>query len=426
MKRTFCKWISLLLAAVLTMGLIGSAAAEDVTLRFSWWGSDTRHQATLAAIELYESRNPGVKIVGEYGAFDSFYQKLVTQLTGGTEPDIITVDYKWVSNLLEMGRPFVNAYDLTDIIDMSGFDMDFARIYGGNDEYLIGLPVGVNGMGYMYNVEFLKEMGVDPSDSWTWDDVIAYGKQVQEKDASKHLLYNNAEHWMYLVKTMLKQKTGNTIIKDDLTLGYELQDLVEVFDYCAELVATGTVPSFEEGVLYETVYADQNPNWLNGNFGIFPTSSSLYPGIMAASEFEVSSMRYPVAADAVDPGILVTPSMFLTVSANSPHAEIAADFINFMLNDPEAIAILKDTRGIPVNEKAKAQLVEADVIIPQVSSMVAQAMTGAGIAENAPSLNTEVISLIKDYVQQVGYGTLTPEQAAEDFTRELQFIIDSL
>ena len=30
---------------------------------------------TLAAIELYESRNPGVKIVGEYGAFDSFYQK---------------------------------------------------------------------------------------------------------------------------------------------------------------------------------------------------------------------------------------------------------------------------------------------------------------------------------------------------------------
>lgn len=420
------KILALCLAAMLLVGMVGSGLAEEAKLRFSWWGSDTRHQATLEVISMFEAEHPGVTIEGEYGAFDSFYQKLVTQLTGSTEPDIITVDYKWVSNLLEMGKPFVNMYDLKDKIDMSGIDMEFAKIYGGNDEYLIGLPVGVNGMGYMYNVEFLKEMGVEPSDSWTWDDVLTYGKLVQEKDPQKHLLYNNAEHWMYLVKTMLKQKTGNTIIKDDLTVGYEMKDLVEVFEYVKALVDTGTVPSFEEGVLYESVYADQNPDWLNQKFGIFPTSSSLYQGIMAASNFEVSSMRYPIAEDAKDPGILVTPSMFLTVSANSENGDIAAEYINYMLNDPEAVMVLKETRGIPVNEKAKAILVENNVIIPQVSAMVSQAMSGAGIAENAPSLNTEVISLIKDYVQQVGYAKLTPEEAAEEFTNELQFIIDSL
>ena len=74
---------------------------------------------------------------------------------------------------------------------------------------------------------------------------------------------------------------------------------------------------------YETVYADQNPNWLNQDLGIFPTSSSLVPGIAKASDFELATLRYPVAKDAVDPGILVTPSVFLTISANSKHPDVA-------------------------------------------------------------------------------------------------------
>lgn len=31
-----------------------SSAGDEVTLRFSWWGGDSRHQATLDVIELYE------------------------------------------------------------------------------------------------------------------------------------------------------------------------------------------------------------------------------------------------------------------------------------------------------------------------------------------------------------------------------------
>ena len=130
---------------------------EKVSLRFSWWGSDTRHEATLKVMDMYMEKHPNVTIEGEYGAFDSFYQKLQTQLGGGTEPDIISVDYKWVSDLTAQGNLFVNMNDLKDSIDMSGFDMDFVKIYGAKDDYLIGLPVGINGMGYLYNTEFLKK-----------------------------------------------------------------------------------------------------------------------------------------------------------------------------------------------------------------------------------------------------------------------------
>ena len=51
---------------------------EKVTIRFSWWGADTRHEATLKVMDMYMKKHPNVTIEGEYGAFDSFYQKLQT------------------------------------------------------------------------------------------------------------------------------------------------------------------------------------------------------------------------------------------------------------------------------------------------------------------------------------------------------------
>ena len=402
------------------------AADKPITLRFSWWGSDSRHQATLEAIELYQQRNPNITIEGEYGAFSNFYQKLLTQLAGKTAPDIITVDYKWVSDLMNQGAPFVNMNTLADAIDQSGFDLTFANIYGGKDDYLIGLPVGLNGMGYLYNTRFLEKYGVKPSDDWTWETVIEMGKKVQAADKTKYLMYNNAEHWVYLIKTMLKQINGNTLLLDSYELGFSRNEMLQIFTYIDTMVKTGTVPPFNEGVLYETVYADQNPNWLNENFGIFPTSSSLIPGIAKASNFTVASMRYPVAKNAKDPGILVTPSMFLTVYQESPNKEAAAEFINFFLNDEEASRILRDTRGIPTNSKAKDILV-ADNVIPQVvSDMVSQALTGVGAAENGPSLNPEVIALTKDFVQQVGYAKMTPAQATDAYIRELSALAKTI
>ena len=118
--------------------------------------------------------------------------------------------------------------------------------------------------------------------------------------------------------------------------------------------------------------------------------------------------------------------MFLTISVNSKHPDVAADFINYMLNDPEAISVLKDTRGIPANETAKKQLVEEGVIDGKVSTMVAQALSGAGAAENGPSLNSEVLLLLKNYIQEVGYLQMPPEEAAAEFRSELEVLLETI
>ena len=45
---------------------------EPVTLRFSWWGGDSRHEATIKAIELYMEKNPDITIEYEYMGFDTY------------------------------------------------------------------------------------------------------------------------------------------------------------------------------------------------------------------------------------------------------------------------------------------------------------------------------------------------------------------
>ena len=399
---------------------------EKINMRFSWWGADTRHQATLEAMQIYMDRHPNVTIEGEYGAFAAAYEKLLTQIAGGTAPDIVSVDYQWTFELMKQDAPFVNMYTLEDKIDMSNINLDFARSYGGNDEYLIGLPVGMNGLGYMYNVSFLDQFGLTPSDDWSWDDILEYGKKVHETDNQKYLLYNILNHWVYLVKAQLKQMNGNTFIKDDYTPGFTKEEMAKIFTYIRDLVDTGTVPPFEEGVLYDSVYADANPEWLNQNIGIFPTSSSHLPAALKASDFEISSMRYPGVKDSVDPGILVTPAVYLCVYEKSAHIDQAADFIDFFLNDEEAIKVLKDTRSVPVNTKAQEILVKEGVLSETLVNFLDQAMTAPGKADNSPSLNNEVLSVLKDYIQQVGYKQMTPEDAAEAMIIELEDILETI
>ena len=62
--------------------------AEPVTLRMAWWGSQTRHDRTIAVIELYESLNPYVTIEYEPMDFDGYFNKLATLVASNDVWDI--------------------------------------------------------------------------------------------------------------------------------------------------------------------------------------------------------------------------------------------------------------------------------------------------------------------------------------------------
>ena len=70
MKNIFLKAAAI--GCVFILSACGKNKSEDVTppdgkldpceLRFSWWGGDDRHEATLNAIKLWADKHPEIKI----------------------------------------------------------------------------------------------------------------------------------------------------------------------------------------------------------------------------------------------------------------------------------------------------------------------------------------------------------------------------
>ena len=106
---------------------------EKVTLRFMWWGSDVRHEATIAVIQQYEALHPNVTIEAEYGGYDGYFEKLTTQLSGGTAADIIQYNANSITDLMAIGDVFADLSEYADVLDTSGFDEGFLKNFSYYD-----------------------------------------------------------------------------------------------------------------------------------------------------------------------------------------------------------------------------------------------------------------------------------------------------
>lgn len=79
------------LAAALLIATSGMAYAENVELRFSWWGGNNRHQVTLQAIKAFEQQHPEYQgtggILGMGRLFIPFYHPDCRRSGAGCRPD---------------------------------------------------------------------------------------------------------------------------------------------------------------------------------------------------------------------------------------------------------------------------------------------------------------------------------------------------
>ncbi len=84
-------------------GKVGTAE-DPVTIRFAWWGNDSRAKTTLEVIKDFEAANPTIKVQGENTEFSSYWDKMATQIAGGTSPDVFAMSGSYPSEYATRGR----------------------------------------------------------------------------------------------------------------------------------------------------------------------------------------------------------------------------------------------------------------------------------------------------------------------------------
>lgn len=148
---------------------------EDVTIKFAWWGADNRHEAMKKVVDLYEKENPNVTIDVEYGAWDGWQAKTLTQLSGKTEADVMQVNYNWLFSYGKGKNVFYDLNKVKNFLDLDNWDEKYLEAMQVDGEQA-AVPHGMTGRVPMYNEQLYKDNGLElPT---TYDDLLEAGKVI--------------------------------------------------------------------------------------------------------------------------------------------------------------------------------------------------------------------------------------------------------
>lgn len=404
---------------------VAVAEAEPVTLRFAWWGNDTRHEKTLKVIEMYQKEHPNVTIEPEYRG-KSEREKVATELGSGTSADIVQLNQPWMGDFTMNGDFFV---DLSQYgFDVDGFDQKMIQDYCIYNDKLITLPSGLNARCFIANKTQLEQMGIEcgMDKAWTWDDLITVGKTVHEQNPDKYFLnVDKVEMTEFVLRPYIVQKTGNFLISDNFEIGFTKEDLVDGLTYVSSLYTDGVaVPASEGNTFLNATWT--NPDWINGNLISTLSWTSLMSGVIGDSQDEFTTIALPVHADAKDTAIVVKPSQLYGIVNTCEHPEVAADFLNYLLTNEDAGLELGDTRGVPPYKAVQDACMEAGVLSEAMIVATQYAQANAGLYENTASTNAEIITVLNDAVEVVSYDSSQVEAAADQALTLIEDILSTL
>src|SRR5690625_3330723 len=221
----------------------GETADDDqVTLRMTWWGSQSRHDQTQEIIDLFEAEYPHITINAEFTGWDGYFEKMAAAAAGNNLPDIMQQNFgEYLNQYADRGL----LADLTPFIENGTIDLDGVSEVvldsGTQNGQVLGIPTGTNALTVIYNQTMLEEAGVDiPDPMWTWDDHHAIARQVHEATGE----YGTRKFETGNVFEYYLRQHGYRLFNDDGTdLGYDDdQLLVDYFTMITDLIDEGVAP----------------------------------------------------------------------------------------------------------------------------------------------------------------------------------------
>ena len=394
---------------------------EPITLRMAWWGSQDRHDKTIAAIELYESLNPNVNIEYEYYSFDDYFTKLKT---------LVASDEVW--DVFQLGGNFPMYLDKIYPLDefISSGVVDVSKISEANlkttretDGTQLGLTNGINTYGIAYDPAMFEEAGAAlPTDDWTWEDYQKAADLITEKLGIFGSSTFLTSDFIAGCSTYIAQQGDlgqNSFFNLDLTgMGFDDPQMLAPFiQMRADMIKKGSYP--DAGASAEVTNIE-NDFLVTGEAAMTWVAVNQFPtiyNVCAEQGRELALAHLPKVTASGNSGTLIQSSQMLCVSQDSEHKEAAAAFISWFENDIDCNNILQAERGIPANEDVRAALAASATPAQQIMydyvDSVSKMPTPKEYNVLSPDGQDQVQDNYLNYIQQVVNGEITASEAAE-------------
>lgn len=414
--------------AVLVLPATVSHGQDKIELQMTWWGSQTRHDKTIAVIEMFEAEYPNIDIVYEFSNFTDYWTMLSTKAASDSLPDIMQHDYaylsEWVSREQLMPLDDFIASGAIDVSDVAQNVLDSGKI----DGVTYGISLGSNSQAFILDVDAFAEAGMDlPSPDWTW----------QEFEETVMALHEKLGIWGF--GTLLDDEAlwksiqighGRWAFNEDGTaLGYEDdQPMIDHLNMILRLQKAGAIPGIEEEAEFAAATGPEGSPIVLGKSAIqYQWSNQVVAVANAAGpdrHFKLWHLPRPEGGQSSN---YLKPSMFFSIPASAKHPEEAAMFINFFTNSLEANEILAAERGVPISAKVREHLLPLlDPVMQETFDFLVRVEADSSpVPPPDPPGYLDIRTNVYDpqFIEPVRYGEMSPEEGAQFFREEANRIL---
>ncbi|MEU9825578.1 ABC transporter substrate-binding protein [Micromonospora chersina] len=415
-RRRFVRGLAAVaLAAPLALGAAacgGDEAGDDGPVKLSvfWWGGDARAKLTEDALALYTKKHPEVTFEKTWQANQGYFDKLATLTAGGNPPDLFQIDDNYLAEYAGRSTTLdLTSYKDSGKLDVSRFPKSLWQ-YGVVDGKLAGVAAGENTQGLVYNKTLLQRNGLpEPTTGMTWEQHIAWAEQVAKKTKVPGTQDPSADYkafWVWL------RQQGKDLYKGT-ELGFTADDVTAWFALWKGARDRGATPTPD--VIHEGNATDITKQLVvTGKAATSWVWANQMPDLKKNTKDELGVVAYPG-----DPSAQwARASMYWSVFKGSKHRDVAVDVINFLTNDPEAVALLGTDRGLPSNLDLRAKVSETatDPAMKQSIQVESDLAQKFGESPQVPIKgHSKVRSELTKAAENAQYGRATPAQAAEQF-----------
>lgn len=346
------KWIAALLVAVMVLSVAAVAGADPVTIRFSWWGGNSRHEATEKAVAAFMAKNPDIIVECEYGAWDGWTEKCATQLNAGTAPDLMQFNWNWIYQFSSDGSKLADVVELG--VDLSAYPESILKqcFVAGKQQ---AVPIGTTGKCFFWNKTTWEKAGLALPE--TFEDLYAAGKIFQEQLGEGYYpLAMYQYERVLLMLYYLETKYGKNWVEDG-QVQYSLEEVTEGLDWICSLEDMHVLPSIAQLQGDGATILEKNVNWANGKYAGFyewdSANAKFREALEPGQEFALGA--FLTGNGEYEAGLTKISQTFAITEA-SKNKEAAAKLLDYLINDEEGISILNTERGMLANSKANEVL----------------------------------------------------------------------
>lgn len=378
---------------------------------FYQYANEENKSGIETIINKYKEQNPSVQISAQGVPLSQFYQVMQTRVTANNYPDVVFAPIAIVPSYAAAGV----LADLTPHLP-ADFFKNFSEIRTSNvrqGNAIVGAPIADSIRAVIYNKTAFDKAGIKApgldEQPWTWDQLVAAAKTLQEKKAVRYgLMFEKPsfDGWLPFLF-----QNGGTLIDDKGQPTINNPAGVEAIDWTVKLHKDGiAAPGIIEGT------DDPLRLFVSGQVGMWLSSGTWN---ISALEQQVKGFEYSVTYMPQQAKNTTIVGGNDVIAFKGENVAEAAKFIQFAVS-PDIISIFTNSTASfpPRNDAKDVKFARADLV--PIFSKQATYLDGALLNQYLKDFYGKTKDQMLRELQSAVIGQQTPQQAADKMAEILK------